>query len=50
MVKRTPLMINFNPKQGDNIPPSLQMLAPVADWDPKGLLKYKVANSNTVWG
>ena len=35
MVKRTSLMINFNPKQGNNIPPSLQMLAPDADWDPK---------------
>ena len=30
-------MINFDPNQGDNIPPSLQMLAPDADWDPKGL-------------
>ena len=37
MVKRTSLMINFNPNQGNNIPPSLQMLAPDADWDPKGL-------------
>ena len=38
MAKRTRVMINFDfNKQGNNIPPSLQMLAPDADWDPKGL-------------
>ena len=37
MVKRTRVMINFDQNKGNNIPPSLQMLAPDADWDPKGL-------------
>ena len=37
MVKRTSLMINFNLNKGSDIPLSLQMLAPDADWDPKGL-------------